>query len=745
LNSPVAITGVGIVSALGSSRGEVVASLRDGKRPFAPVRQFDASAFRVDLAAEAVELDAAGRFGRPALRRTSRTDRMAAWAIADAVDHAELRRTDLTNAGLYFGASSAGMAEMEASFASGRGPGFWEFWTYPIWTTTNGIARELGIGGVRSTFMTACSSSAHALGVAMRRIRSGTEEIALAGGAEALCRLTLSGFGSLGVLDPDGARPFDAARAGITLGEGAAFLVLEAPERAERRGVRPLAFLAGYGGAAEAHHMVHPLEDGSGAVRTMRAALDDARVAASEIDYVNAHGTGTIQNDAMEARALADLLPDGVRVASSKGMLGHALGAAGALEAALTVLGMAERCCPPCPGVGDPAPEVGSLRVVREAGDRAPHVALSSSFAFGGNNAAVVLLHPETEAAKRLGERAEAQPVSILVTAGAVAAPRGTASDPETLAGLLDGDPEEGRDLAGLEPAAVLGPNTIRRMDPLSAATAALFSMVAEQADLERMHDVATCFGTSFGALDATAKFLERLFGKGPHLVNPLEFPNLVHNAPAGNAGIRLGARGISVTTSQEDLAGDDAALVMLDLMRDGDAAAALVGGGDLASEWLDRGYAAVDRLVGTSSRHASVVGAILLERQGARTGRSGPWARILGTGASGPAAAVAGAVARAVEAAAQAGLRVDSIDVWLRGATERRGEAHESRARAHPLLSETPAIDARRILGDAGGAGIAVLALAAAAIRVGRARTALVTSVTRDGSARAILLGEPT
>ncbi len=746
MSDPVVVTGLGIVCSLGSSRADVTRSLRAGERPFAPVGLFDASDFRVNLAAEAVAIDVSGRFGSRFVRRTSRTDRLAAWAVADALAHADLGSDALQNAGLYVGASSGGMAELEAARGAGRPLDFRTSWSYPIWSTAQCLASVFGIRGVRSTYMTACSSSAHAIGLAMRRVRSGDEDVVIAGGAESLCRLTLAGFGALGVLDPSGARPFDADRRGITLGEGAAFVVLESLARARRRGVPPLAVIAGYGASAEAHHMVHPKGDGSGALATMRAALRDAGCEPGEIDYINAHGTGTTQNDAMEATAVGALVGGrAVRLSSSKGMLGHALGAAGALEAAVTIIGMTEGFVPSNPGVSTPAPELGAIELLSDVVDEAPRLVVSTSFAFGGNNAALVIAHPESTGARGVSPTtaAQAQPV-VVITAGAVASPLGTATDVGRLTRLLDPQHHaSGRDLVGLNPAAVLGRGVTRRMDPLSAAVTALYVEAIQHAGLDDTVGLAVGFGTAFGALDPAMKFLERLFAKGPHLVNPLEFPNLVHNAPAGHAAMRLAGHGPSITACQEELAGDDVIMATIDLLCGGDAPAGLAGGGDLASDDLDQGYAAVDRVIGTSSTHASVIGLILLERADACEARGAqPWARLLGHGAAGPRSGVAGAVDRALERAKRAGCAPEHITLWYRGAVERFGRGHEARARTHPLLSDIPEVNARAILGDAAGAGPAALAIAAATIAIGGATTILITAVTRDGNARAFLLG---
>jgi 3-oxoacyl-(acyl-carrier-protein) synthase len=750
MSERVAITGMGIVCALGNTRDTVAAGARAGARPFGPVRRFDASGFRSRLAAEAPDPDAISRFGRRACRRTSRTDRLALCAAADALSQADLRPEALRNAGIFVGASSGGMAEMEAVRARDGRPSLGNYLSYPVAATASALGRVLGVGGPRATYMTACSSSAHALGQAMVALRCGELELALAGGSETLCRLTLAGFSSLGVLDPQGARPFCAQRGGITLGEGAAFFVLEPRTRALRRQAPILAEITGYGAADDAHHMVHPRDDGAGARLAIQRALADAAVEPTAIDFVSAHGTGTEQNDRVEAVVLAELLgaSNNVRVASSKAMVGHTLGAAGAIEAGLTVLGMCSGFVPPNPGVADPMPELGPLRLIQKTeGEPPPRLALSTSFAFGGNNAALVLAAPElsqpgsTRRRRRLTREFKRR--RVVITAGAVACPQGTANEAEGLMDLLQRPPTTTTGLAGLVPASVLGRGATRRMDTLSATATAVSTLALRSAGLNATEELGVGFGTGFGALDQTFNFLDRLFAKGARLVNPIDFPNLVHNAPAGHIAIRTGAMGPNLASCQEELAGDEAVAALARFISQGDIPAAIGCGGDLQSDNVDAAYATVDRVLHTRSKHASVVGAVVLEEASASAERGAqPWAWLLGVGRAGPWGGAPGAVGRALEAAQFVGSTPERIDLWFAGATEKLGRSQEGRAAQHPMVKRAQRVDVRAALGDAQGAGPAAWALAAAAVRTGRARTVLVSSVTRDGACHAALLG---
>ena len=263
------------------------------------------------------------------------------------------------------------------------------------------VSRAVG-GVVRSrSICSACSGGAIALVQAAAWLMRGEVDHVLAGGADGLCRLTLLGFNALGATDPALCRPFDRSRGGLNLGEGAAVLVLEREETARARGAQVLAFLDGFAVGAEAHHITHPDPEATRARALMREAMKRAGFAASDIGYVNAHGTGTQQNDAMEARALVDVLGASAAqtwVSSSKAQLGHTLGASGALEAAITVLSLANQQVPPTAGLVEP--EESALRHVLATGQPANmDAALSSSFGFGGMSCVLAFSGSERPAA----------------------------------------------------------------------------------------------------------------------------------------------------------------------------------------------------------------------------------------------------------------------------------------------------------------------------------------------------------
>jgi 3-oxoacyl-[acyl-carrier-protein] synthase II len=257
------------------------------------------------------------------------------------------------------------------------------------------VARALAISGPVRSVSSACASGGLAIGDALDAVRDGEVEVALTGGADSLCVVTYAGFNSLRSLDDRPCRPFRSDRAGLSIGEGAAVLVLERLERALDRGARPLAEILGSGASCDAHHMTAPHPDGVGAAAAMRAALMDANLTADAVTFVNAHGTGTPLNDLSESAACQDVFGDSaaaVPVTSSKGSVGHLLGCSGAIEAVATILDLDDGQVHVTPGNGALDPEI-AVDVVLDQPRPIPRdaVALSTSFAFGGANAALVI------------------------------------------------------------------------------------------------------------------------------------------------------------------------------------------------------------------------------------------------------------------------------------------------------------------------------------------------------------------
>ena len=399
----VVISGAGVVSALGLTARDTWEGLAAGRIGIGPLTLFDASRDRTHTAAEVRGFDPGSLLGARDRGRASRGDLLGLHAALEAVRDARLepRRIDAGRAGILIGGGAGSLLQAEdylQSALAGRSPrpsralGF-----FPA-TTASQIARHLGLQGAANTILTACSSATIAIGLAASAVSTGEQDLVLTGGVEALARTTYSGFNSLRLVDPEPCRPFDRDRRGMSLGECAVILVLERRVSALRRGAPTYAEVAGCGMSADAHHMTAPEPAGDGIVRSMRAALRSAGMTAEEVDHINAHGTGTEQNDRAETVAVKRLLGTRARdvpVVSIKGMVGHCLGAAGAIEAFATAMALREGILPPTAGLRTPDPECdldyvpGGMRRARM------RTALSNSLAFGGNNGTLVLKRVE--------------------------------------------------------------------------------------------------------------------------------------------------------------------------------------------------------------------------------------------------------------------------------------------------------------------------------------------------------------
>ena len=399
-DDPVVVTGLGAVSGYGAGVAALWAGLRSGQACIADFKRFDHARDRTHLAAEVPVHTLPAPAGPKEARRLTLADRFALAAADEAVAAAGgVRALREARAGVFFGSSTGGFYESERFFAdiigAGRGRAHIDALTAQQYNGPgDAVARRFDVRGPVATLSSACTSGALAVAAALEALDDGEIDVALAGGADSLCRITYAGFNSMRAVDPAPCRPFREDRAGLSLGEGAAVLVLERRSRALARSFRPIATLLGAGSTCDAHHMTAPIPDGSGACRAALEAIRHAGIEPREVAFVNLHGTGTPLNDAAEWMALCGLFgarAAEVPVTSTKGALGHLLGSAGAIEALATVLCLAHGEVHATPGVGpvDPATParlvLGSPLAVPRA-----RFALSLNLAFGGSNAALV-------------------------------------------------------------------------------------------------------------------------------------------------------------------------------------------------------------------------------------------------------------------------------------------------------------------------------------------------------------------
>ena len=400
----VAITGLGVKSPAGADTAALWSVVRAGRSCAGPITLFDASSLPVGFACEVPDFDGEAYLGAKEARRADRVAQLGFAAGTDALADAGPLGADPGRCGVVVGTGVGGLAtqENEERVLFERGPARVSPFLVPMMmanATAALVAMRHGWRGPNLCLATACAAGGHAIGEAARLVREGSADVVLAGGTEAaITPVALAAFARMGALsaragDAERAsRPFDVERDGFVMGEGAAFLVLERWDRAVGRDARIYGEVLGYGRNSGAFHVTAPAPGGAGAATCMELALDDAGLVVGDIGHVNAHGTSTPLNDAAEASAVAKVFgPGAVPVTSTKGALGHLVGAAGAVEAVASLLAMAEGVVPPTANhqVLDPELEIDVVAGAPRPIGTAP--VLSNSFGFGGHNASLVL------------------------------------------------------------------------------------------------------------------------------------------------------------------------------------------------------------------------------------------------------------------------------------------------------------------------------------------------------------------
>jgi len=397
----VAITGIGLVCALGLDREASWRGMVAGCCGIRDVTLFDATGYRSRTVAEVPAWDTPAHFSPNERRRYSRADQLAVLAAGEALSDAVLLESgiDRSSVGVIFGTGANDLLRIETYYVDALTVGFRRARPSNVFNYFNdmqadAVARRFSLTGLRACPTSACSSSGVAVGYAAALVRSGRLEAAVCGGSDALSRVTLSGFNALRLVDTEPCRPFDSSRNGMNIGEAGAVLVLEGLDRARARGARVYAELAGYAARCEAYHPTAPEPDGTAVAALLRAALATAGADASEVDHINAHGTATPQNDRAEARGIRQVFGDRaaeIPVTSVKSMVGHCLGAAGALEAAALALTISRGVIPPTIHHRQTDPECPVDVVANTARPWPVRCGVSTSLAFGGNDAALVM------------------------------------------------------------------------------------------------------------------------------------------------------------------------------------------------------------------------------------------------------------------------------------------------------------------------------------------------------------------
>jgi 3-oxoacyl-(acyl-carrier-protein) synthase len=523
------ITGMGIISAMGNGVAETLKALQQAATGIRPLTLFPCP-FEAPLPVGEVRHLPADADNVP------RTHQLALAAAREALGDGD-DAPDM----VIMGVTTGGMLSTENQIKQGhRQLRFSRY--HAAGSVANVVANECRCRGPVLTVSTACSSGAVGIKLALEILRRGAAQRILVGGADSLCRLTYYGFNSLQIVDRAGARPMDRDRHGMSVAEGAAMLLLTAAEHPPAQAV---AEVLGGGLTCDAHHPAAPHPEGLGAREAMLAALRDADLGSDAVDYINLHGTGTVENDLSEGFALKNVFGDQLPpVSSVKGSFGHSLAAAGAIEAIVAALCIREGFMPANVGWLHEDEAIGIHPLITPR-HRPLKTVMSNSFGFGGNNAALVFGGIEDRKAAKT-----TQPTRKLIVSG-YACLTGAGGTAATLAQFFKGASCQGV-LAADRLTDRLPPRSVRRMKRLARMALGLSSRTFEKAGTKvPVSDV--YFGTAWGALSETHDFLEKLYATNEFYTSPIDFVGSVHNAPAGQVAMREKARGANVTMTGGD------------------------------------------------------------------------------------------------------------------------------------------------------------------------------------------------
>ncbi len=400
-NRRVAVTGIGLICALGLDRESAWRALCEGRCGIADLTLFDGTGFRSQKVAEVPRYDAPAHFSPRERRRYSRSDQLAVIAANEALSDAGLFDTDVDRSlvGVIMGVGTDDRLRGEVYYSEVLARGYRrahpsKIANYLSDAPVDTLGQRFNLTGLRACTNSACSSSTMAIGYGADLIRSGHLQAALCGGSDSLCRTALAGFNALRAVDLEPCRPFDVSRNGMNIGEGAAVLILEDMDRARARGAHVYVEIAGYAAYCEGFHATAPEPDGVAVAALLDAALAASGTTPEQVDHINAHGTGTPQNDRTEARGIRRVFGDRtteIPVTSIKSMLGHCLGAAGGVEAATLALTIDRGVIPPTIHHRETDPDCQVDVVANHSRVRPVRCGISTSLAFGGNDAAIVM------------------------------------------------------------------------------------------------------------------------------------------------------------------------------------------------------------------------------------------------------------------------------------------------------------------------------------------------------------------
>lgn len=569
------ITGIGIVSAIGIGQAATRQSLLESRCGIGPIKYLLTEHKEFPCGEVPLSNDEmVSRLGIDPSTPMTRTALMGMIALGEALDQAQLSSQDLATVGLVSGTTVGGMDKSEQYYLDFlEGEQHLEFIkTHDCGACTEMIADHYGRFASVTTLSTACSSAANAIIYGAELLAAGQNEVVVAGGSECITKFHLNGFNALRILDEQNCRPFDESRAGLNLGEGAAFLVIETEEHARRRNVQPLAVLAGYGNACDAFHQTASSPDGEGAYRAMSQALQRGGIRPEQVGYINAHGTGTPNNDISESQAMRRIFGDAMPpVSSTKAMTGHTTSASGSIESAICILAMQGNFIPANLGWSNAGECVDPVKeLMRDV--RLDYV-LCNSFGFGGNDSSLLWARPEC----KVNTVAPGRDEEVYVYAAQQLSIQQPLCD-EWMTAPVDHAESYNR---AIEPEykKYIPPMEARRMGKLLKRALVTSKEALAQSGIAMPDAIIT--GTGLGCIENTELFLDALCREGEQLLKPTHFMQSTHNTISSLMAIQLGCHGYNATYAHKNISFDSAlhdALMQLD---HGKIHTAMVGGFD--------------------------------------------------------------------------------------------------------------------------------------------------------------------
>lgn len=727
----VVVCGVGAVTAHGDDATALWEGIRSGKAAITPVRGLPMEGYATEIGGEVrterrPDYDYLASFGG---REPEPAIDFALLAADEALRQAGLTGVPAERWGVALGSCMGGLRSAEKLARRGdeglspEDDGRHNL-LVPPQAIAEAVSSAFGLKGPSLSVNTACASGAHAIAHASESIAAGRVDAMLVGGSDAFTETAFAGFTSLQSLSTKPAAPYSRDRDGLSLGEGAGMLVLAEESVARAAGAPILAEVLGYGLSADGYHATAPHPKGEGAARAIRAALESAGVDPDDVAYINGHGTGTPKNDSAESNAVRAALGEAAEntaLSSSKSMIGHLLGAAGAVEAIVTVQALVEQTAPPTANFTEVDPKCG-LDAVPAARPMAIGTALSNNFAFAGANACVAFGRPGQERTARAEQAVD----KVVVTGFAAVTPAGEGAEALWRAwrgGRVLGTEEDGLRVAraDFDPKAI-PPRERRRMDRLGQLAVATSRAALEHAGLTADERVGVVLGTGLGPMRSIEEFLLPVLAGCPDHGSPAIFPNTVFNAAAGQVAMNVGAKGPTSTITTGHAAGASALTVAHDLLLQHRAEAVLVPAVEDLSPGVLDAYRRLP-LFGDSDYTLAEAGiTLVLERESTARARG---ARVLaefaGHGTASDAQGVGrwdpqgGGLERAMrQALDHAGVRAGELaGIWANAAGLKRADAPEELATDR--LATRAAVHApKRIVGEPVGAGAQLAALLA-------------------------------